>query len=510
MSDRSDRSDTSHNLLEALEIVKTFPGVRALDRVSFDLRRGEVHALVGENGAGKSTLMHVLGGVYQPDSGRVLLDGKEVSFTDPRSASLHGISVVFQELSLSDNLSIAENIFANRQPTGRAGLIDWGELHARTREILGLFDWDADPSTPLGDLSAPKKQVVEILKALSREPGVLILDEPTSSLTVHETEMLFRNIRRLRDAGLAIIYISHHLHEVFQLADRVTVLRDGKLVETCDIGDVTEDDLVRKMVGRELTDMYGRRTTPIGGERFRIVTAGPIRPMGPIGPVQDLSVKAGEIVGIAGLAGAGRTELARAIMGCEPFEGSIYLDGRRIAIRSPEDAVAHRIAYLTEERKVDGLFLEMAIRENCAAPRLREFAGRFGLMDDRAITDRAEDYRREFGIATPDAWQKVGLLSGGNQQKVLLAMWIGIRPLVLIADEPTRGVDVGARSEIYRLLRGLAAEGVAVVLISSDLPEVLGLSDRVLVMRTGSIVAEFPREEATEEKIIACASGLSR
>ena len=485
-------------ILEAREIVKTFPGVRALDRVSFDLRKGEVHALVGENGAGKSTLMHVLGGVYQPDSGRVLLDGHEVSFADPHSASLHGISVVFQELSLSDNLSIAENVFANRQPTRSAGLIDWGELHARTRDVLSLFDWDADPSTPLGELSAPKKQVVEILKALSRDPSVLILDEPTSSLTAHETEMLFRNIRRLREGGLSVIYISHHLSEVFELADRVTVLRDGKLVETCDIGDVTEDDLVRKMVGRELTDMYGRRTTPVGDERFRV--AG----------MTDLSVRSGEIVGIAGLAGAGRTELARAIIGCDGlYDGQVFLDGKQITIRSPEDAIANRIAYLSEDRKADGLFLDMAIRENCAAPRLREFAGRFGFMDDGAITERAEEYRREFGIATPDAWQKVGLLSGGNQQKVLLAMWIGIRPLVLIADEPTRGVDVGARSEIYRLLRGLAADGVAIILISSDLLEVVGLSDRVLVMRTGSIVAEFPREEATEEKIIACASGLT-
>ncbi len=499
-------------VLEAREIVKTFPGVRALDKVSFDLRKGEVHALVGENGAGKSTLMHVLGGVYQPDSGRVLLDGHEVSFADPHSASIHGISVVFQELSLSDNLSIAENIFANRQPTRGAGLIDWSELHARTREVLGLFDWDADPSTPLGELSAPKKQVVEILKALSRDPSVLILDEPTSSLTAHETELLFRNIRRLKESGLSVIYISHHLSEVFQLADRVTVLRDGRLVETCDIGDVTEDDLVRKMVGRELTDMYGRRTTPVGDERFRVTMSpvGPISPIGPIGPIPDLSVKAGEIVGIAGLAGAGRTELARAIIGCDGvYDGQIFLDGKQITIRSPEDAVRHRIAYLSEDRKADGLFLDMAIRENCAAPRLREFAGRFGFMDDRAITQRAENYRREFGIATPDSWQTVGLLSGGNQQKVLLAMWIGIRPLVLIADEPTRGVDVGARSEIYRLLRDLAADGVAIILISSDLIEVLGLSDRVLVMRTGSIVAEFPSEEATEEKIIACASGLT-
>ncbi len=487
-------------ILEATEITKTFPGVRALDRVSFDLRRGEVHALVGENGAGKSTLMHVLGGVYRPDSGRILLDGREVSFPDPHSACLHGVSVVFQELSLSDNLSIAENIFANRQPTRRWGMIDWADLHARTADVLRLFEWDIDPATPVGDLSAPKKQVVEILKALSRKPSVLILDEPTSSLAASETEMLFRNIRWLKAEGMSVIYISHHLSEVFELADRVTVLRDGKLVETCAITDVTEDDLVRKMVGRELTDMYGSRTSPIGEERIRI--------MGPMSPM--LSIRAGEILGIAGLAGAGRSELARAIIGCEPFDGRIYLDGREIAIRSPEDAVAHRIAYLSEDRKADGLFLDMAIRDNCAAPSLRSFATRLGLMDDRAVTERSCGFCGEFGIATPDVWQKVGLLSGGNQQKVLLAMWIGIKPLVLIADEPTRGVDVGARSEIYRMLRTLAAEGVAIMLISSDLPEVLGLSDRILVMRNGGIAAEFLREEATEERIIACAAGVNQ
>ncbi len=495
-------------VLEALDIVKTFPGVRALDRVSFELRAGEVHALVGENGAGKSTLMHILGGVYQPDSGRILVGGKEARFADPYDAAKHGISVVFQELSLSPNLSIAENIFANRQPTSFTGLIDWWDLYAHTDDVLRLFEWDADACTPVAQLSTAKRQVVEILKAISRKPSILILDEPTSSLTAVETEMLFKNIRRLKSEGMSIIYISHHLHEVFEIADRVTVLRDGKLVETCEIGDVTEESLVRKMVGRELTNMYGSRTNPLGEERFRLEVRSDRSDKSYMSDF-TLSVKAGEIVGVAGLAGAGRTELGRAIIGCEPLEGGrMYLDGEPITIRSPEDAVAHRIAYLSEDRKDDGLFLDMTIRDNCAAPSLRGLAGRLGLMDERAMTDFSEDFCDKFGIVTPSAWQKVGLLSGGNQQKVLLAMWIGIKPLLLIADEPTRGVDVGAKSEIYHMLRKLAAEGVSILMISSDLPEILGMSDRILVMRNGRFASEFTRDEATEEKIIASATGL--
>jgi ABC-type sugar transport system ATPase subunit len=524
-------------MLDAREITKTFPGVRALDRVSFDLRHGEVHALVGENGAGKSTLMHILGGVYQPDSGQLVLDGKPLIVADPHDAARHGISVVFQELSLSENLSIAENVFANSQPIGALNMIDWRELHRKTTEILAQFEWDIDPATPAGDLGTAKQQIVEIMKAVARNPRVLILDEPTSSLTAIDTRVLFANVRAMKARGVSVIYISHHLSEIFELADRVTVLRDGQLVETCAIGDVTEDDLVRKMVGRELVDMYGIRTAPTGKERFRIDNAELLRDnkelvrdmLSPQPIVRDMlsrmqvprtcsptddaisfSISAGEIVGLAGLAGAGRTELARAIFGAERMDsGRLSLDGEPLTIRSPEDAIAAGIAYLSEDRKGDGLFLDMSVRENCVAPSLREFAGRLGLMDDRAVAVRAEEYRERFGIVTPSVAQKVGFLSGGNQQKVLLAMWFGIRPRLLIADEPTRGVDVGAKCEIYHLLRELAADGVAILLISSDLPEVLGLSDRVLVMRNGQIAGGFARSDATEETIIACAAGVA-
>ena len=509
-------------VLEAREITKTFTGVRALDRVSFDLGHGEVHALVGENGAGKSTLMHILGGVYQPDSGQLFLDGKPLIVADPHDAARHGISVVFQELSLSENLSIAENVFANSQPVGALNMIDWRELRRRATEVLAMFEWDIDPGTLVGDLPTAKQQIVEVMKAVARNPRVLILDEPTSSLTAIDTQVLFANVRAMKARGLSVIYISHHLSEVFEIADRVTVLRDGQLVETCRVADVTEDDLVRKMVGRELVDMYGSRTTPIGEQRFRIDNAILPQPKLPLPSRERVGVRgeaalgisfcigAGEIVGLAGLAGAGRTELARAIFGAERMDtGQVSLDGEPLTIRSPEDAIAAGIAYLSEDRKGDGLFLDMSVRENCVAPSLKEFAGRLGLMDDGAAAVRAKEYRDRFGIVTPSIAQEVRFLSGGNQQKVLLAMWFGIRPRLLIADEPTRGVDVGAKCEIYHLLRELAASGVAILLISSDLPEVLGLSDRVLVMRNGRLAGEFARDQATEENIIACAAGVA-
>ena len=492
--------------LEVNGVVKTFPGVRALDGVDFDLKKGEVHALVGENGAGKSTLMHILGGVYQPEAGSISIEGQDVRLADPHDASKHGVAVVFQELSVSDNLSIAENIYANRQPVRFAGLVDWGRLYSMTTEQTELFGWEIDPATPVSELPNAQKQVVEILKAISQQPKVLILDEPTSSLTAVEVEMLFLNVRRLRDEGLSIIYISHHLSEIFEIADRVTVLRDGGKVETCAVKDVTEDDLVRKMVGRELVDMYGVRASAIGREYLRVENASL---KGNFEAV-SLSVKSGEIVGVAGLAGAGRTELARSIFGDPPPDsGYIYLDGEPITVRSPQEAIRHGIAYVSEDRKQEGLFLEMTVRENCAAPRLGDFTGRFGLIDEDSMTEFAENCRDKFRIATPSVWQHVGRLSGGNQQKTLLAMWTGAKPKLLIADEPTRGVDVGAKSEIYHLLRSLAAEGVAIIVISSDLLEILGLSDRVLVMRNGGLVAELAGEQATEEEIIAWATGLN-
>lgn len=491
-------------ILEARDIVKIFPGVRALDRVHLDLENREVHALVGENGAGKSTLMHILGGITKPDSGRILMEGRPIELRSAQDAARNRIAAVYQESALAQNLSIAENIFANRQPVRRFNLIDWGRLTGRTRELLKRFDLDLHPRTPVKHLTLARRQVVEILKAISLRPKVLLLDEPTSSLTAPEMELLFRNMEEMKGQGTSFIYISHHLPEIFRIADRVTVFRDGKYVDTLKTSDATERILVKLMVGRDLSNIYGQRKLGMGEEYFRVEGAWSEN-------FQDVSfsLRKGEILGLAGLVGAGRTELGRALFGVEPLErGRILLDGLPIRIRSTGEAIRMGIGYLTEDRKDQGLFLGMDVRANCIAPGLRRFANRLGWMNEGMINRYAEENCLRFNIITPGIAQPVRNLSGGNQQKVLLSMWIGMQPKVLIADEPTRGVDVGARSEIYRLLRDLASTGVGIVLISSDLMEILGLSDRILVMRQGRVAAQFSREQATEGKIIACAAGV--
>ncbi|MGD0091786.1 MAG: sugar ABC transporter ATP-binding protein [Planctomycetota bacterium] len=516
----TDTTDSDTPVLEARDIVKTFPGVSlSVVSVAATLRRGEVHALVGENGAGKSTLMNILAGVYQPDEGQILWHGQPVVMANPQQARERGVGVVFQELSLAPNLSVAENIFANRQPLrGCLDLIDWARLHEQTRDLLALFDLRIDPAELLGNLPVAQQQAVEILKALSTNPQVLILDEPTSSLTSVETRLLFENIRRLKKSATSFIYISHHLQEVFEIADRMTVLRDGQFVETCTAGSITEEDLVRKMVGRELRNVYGQRTTPLGPPCFRVENAVPrasrphaggtpaVRRFGGV----SFALREGEIVGLAGLVGAGRTELGRALFGAEPLEsGAVFIAEERVRLRSPAEAIRHRLGYQTEDRKQQGLFLRLGVAANCVAPSLRSFSNRLGLLHEGGLREFAERSRARFRIVCSGLDQPVGNLSGGNQQKVLLASWVGIGPKVLIVDEPTRGVDVGARSEIYALLRELAAGGVGIILISSDLQEILGLSDRVVVMRNGELVAEFPREQATEENIIAAAAGVT-
>lgn len=493
-------------VLELCEMVKTFPGVRALDGAHLDVRTGECHGLVGENGAGKSTLMNIAAGVCSPDSGTILIDGKPVAFDGPQEATRRGVAVVFQELSLSPNLSVAENVFANRQPTGPFNFIRWAELHRQTAEMLSLFELDVDPGTAVKRLPMAQRQVVEILKALSTKPRVVILDEPTSSLTALETRLLFKAIRRLKTDGVSFIYISHHLPEIFESTDRVTVMRDGRFVETFQTDAVTEDVLVRRMVGRELSAMFGGRVAETGAEYFRVEGASRGKEFRDV----SFGLKRGEIVGVAGLVGAGRTELGRALCGIEKLDsGTITLDGARLEFRSPADAIRHGVGYLTEDRKEQGLFQRMSVRDNCAAPSLRAFSGRCGWLNDSSIDDSASRHRATFSIATPSIHQSVGNLSGGNQQKVLLAMWMGIKPRVLVVDEPTRGIDVGARCDIYSRLRELATTGVGILMISSDLQEVLGLSDRVLVMRAGCLVADMPRPEASEEKIIALAAGVT-
>lgn len=501
-------------LLEAKGIVKTFPGVRALDSVDFTLRKGEVHALVGENGAGKSTLMLTLGGVYQPDAGTIFMEGQPLECRTPHDANLKGISIVYQELSLIPNLSIAENIYANRQPVRKNNFIDRKKMYEDTRKLLELFELDClDPAMPVSELSIANQQIVEILKAISFNPKVLILDEPTSSLTEPEIKQLFVNIGKLKQRGYSFIYISHHMVEIFEIADRVTVLRDGKHVSEAMVKDIDEDYLITNMVGRTITNMYGERdpSDTIGSPLFEVkhLTG---RKHGIRRKFEDVSfsIREGEIVGLAGLVGAGRTEAARAIIGADPKEsGDIYLEGRKLSIRSPKDAIKNRIGYLSEDRKTQGLITQFTIKENVVSNHLEDFSNNMGFIDDRAITEFAHKVKDDLKVATPSIHQLVRNLSGGNQQKVLLGTWFGIEPKVLIVDEPTRGVDVGVKSDIYHQLRKLAAQKVAILMISSDLPEILGVSDRIIVMQNGRIVGELPAGGATEEQVISLAAGAA-
>ena len=492
--------------LKAVDIVRTFPGVKALDGVQLSVRKGEVHALVGENGAGKSTLMNVLSGVLKPDSGKIYLDGEEIELHNPKDANEKGISIAHQEMSLIPGLSIAENIFANRQPTRKLSFINSKELNDMTKVLLDKFDMGyIDPNTLVKKLSVGQRQIIEILKAISANPKLLILDEPTSSLTEAEGKELFENIRKLKAEGMSIIYISHHMEEIFELADAVTVFRDGKYICDARVSDIDENYLVSKMVGREISNVYGERTVDFSDEV--IFEAKNLTTRGRFNDV-SFQVKKGEIVGMYGLVGAGRSETARAIVGIDKLEkGEIFVNGQKVVVKSVSSAIKNGIGYLSEDRKDDGLFLEMPIRDNLVANHLYDFANG-GMMNNKMIEEFGENARKEFNIVCSSLDQKIGNLSGGNQQKVLCGMWFGIKPNFLILDEPTRGVDIGAKSEIYSLIRDLAAQGVSVLVISSDLPEVLGISDRIIVMKEGSVVGELSRSEFTEESVVAAAAGI--
>jgi len=493
-------------ILEARGITKVFPGVYALDKVDLRVKRGEVHAVVGENGAGKSTLMLILGGIYRPDGGELYVDGQKVQFDSAHDANQKGIGVVYQELSLAQNLTVAENIFANRQPVRRLNLIDQKLLYKKAEEMLALANAGAiKPDMLVKDLSVANQQVVEILKAMSFNPKVLILDEPTSSLTSTEVNQLFKNIRKLKEQGVAIIYISHHLQELFEVADTVTILRDGTHVFSGALNEVDEEFIITKMVGRKIENIYGRRDEQekIGAKLFEA------KGLNKKAVFTDISfhINSGEIVGFAGLVGAGRTEVGRAIFGAEPPDsGIITLDGEELHIKNPYQAIARRIGYMSEDRKAQGLYLNFALAENLVANRLGDFSPA-GFMNTGLIEENANASVKDFRIATPGIYQIVNNLSGGNQQKVLLGAWFGIKPRLLIVDEPTRGVDVGARNEIYELLRKLAGTGIAVMVISSDLSEILGISDRIYVMKDGTISGELTREEATEDKVLTLALG---
>ncbi|MCS6773948.1 MAG: sugar ABC transporter ATP-binding protein [Anaerolineae bacterium] len=495
----------SEPVIELRGISKRFPGVQALDNVSFDVREGEVHALLGENGAGKSTLIKILTGAYQADGGQIFLRGKPVTIPDTRHGLKLGIAAIYQELSLYPDLSVAENIFMGHHPSLRGGLVNWRQMEQRARAILHELDADdLDVSRPVRGLSVGNQQRVEIAKALSHDARILIMDEPTAALTKHDVDQLFAIVRRLRERGVAVVYITHRLEEVFLLADRVTVLRDGRVVgETLDVSKTSQAELIRMMVGRTLDTLFPKTPAQPGEVVLEVRNLCYGRTTRKV----NFILRQGEIVGLAGLVGAGRSELAQVIFGVTPAEsGEIRVNGRPVSIRSPREAMALGIAYVPEDRKNQGLLLRMNVRENTALAVLRQLL-RYGFIDYAAEDRLAKEYVEQLQIRTPSLLQQVVNLSGGNQQKVVLAKWLATKPKVLILDEPTRGIDVGAKAEIHRLMNALAQQGMAILMISSELPEILGMSDRVLVMRQGTIVAELDRAQATQEAVVAAAMG---
>ncbi|MDR6539226.1 sugar ABC transporter ATP-binding protein [Variovorax soli] len=488
------------------DLCKSFAGVRALDTAQFDLLPGEVHALMGENGAGKSTLMKVLAGVYSKDSGEVRIDGQPVDIASPRAAQALGIGIIHQELNLMNHLSAAQNIFIGREPRGRFGLfIDEDAMRTEAERIFARMNLRLDPHTPVGELTVARQQMVEIAKALSFDSRVLIMDEPTAALNNEEVADLFRIIGQLKSQGVAIVYISHKMDELKRIADRVTVMRDGQYIATVPMAGTPMDSLIAMMVGRQLTEVENDfPDTPSGHEvvlEARGITRG--------GVVRDASfvLRRGEILGFAGLMGAGRTELARAVFGADAIDaGEVFVRGRKVSIKSPEDAVRHGIGYLSEDRKHFGLATGMDVETNIALPSMKKFLSMGVFIDQAAIEAAGERYVKQLGIKTPSVRQQVRLLSGGNQQKIVIAKWLLRDCSVLFFDEPTRGIDVGAKAEIYRLLNELAAEGKAIVIISSELPEILRMSHRVLVMCEGRITGELAGREASQEKIMQLAT----
>ncbi|BER92327.1 MAG: ribose transport system ATP-binding protein [Candidatus Atribacteria bacterium] len=494
----------SENVILRFEKVsKRFPGVLALDEVSFDVKQGEVHALVGENGAGKSTLIKIVTGVHRRTSGEIYYEGKPVDFHTPHEALARGIAAIYQEFNLIPALTVAENIFMGHHFLTPRGLVDWTRMRQEAKKLLDFLDVDIDVDAKVRDLGVAKKQVVEIAKALSLNARILIMDEPTATLAQKEIETLFRIIRFLKEKGVTIIYISHRLEEIFKICDRVTVLRDGKHIATRNLEEISMEDIIRMMVGRNITNKFPRIPHAPGEEVLRV--EGLTRH----GVLENISfsLRRGEILGIAGMVGSGRTELLRAIYGVDPIDkGEIYIRGERVQISSPVEAINLGIALLPEERKTQGLVLLLSVLDNIGLPVLPQVSKR-GFVDDQRLLEIGEEMVKQMNIKTPSLYQKVMFLSGGNQQKVVLGKWFARNCDIYLFDEPTRGIDVGAKVEIYHLMNKLIEKKVGIIMVSSELPEILGMSDRILVMREGRIVGELNREEATQEAILSLAVG---
>ena len=495
-------ASTSNYILQMHNIVKDYPGVRALDNVTLEILQGEVHALVGENGAGKSTLIKILAGAIEKDAGEIRFEGMPAALDTPYEAQQLGISVIYQEFNLVPALTVVENIFLGREVTkSKLGLVDKRWEVKQAEEFLQRIKLQLDPKTPIHRLSIAQRQMVEIAKALSLDAKLIAMDEPSATLTLTELENLFTLIRRLQAEGVSIIYISHRLEEIFDIAERVTVLRDGLWVDTCSVSEVNRDNIIEMMVGRKLTEEFPRRNVTIGEELLSV--EGLTRK----NVLHDISftLRAGEVLALTGLVGSGRTEVARAIFGADRLDsGKIYLRGKECSIHSPIDAIKNGVSLLTEDRKLQGLVLGMMVRENISLPNLLSLA-RFGVVQRKRENHIADQYIQELRIRTPTREQITRNLSGGNQQKVVLSKWLFTDAKVMIFDEPTRGIDVGAKVEIYNLINELAARGVGILMISSELSEVLGMSDRILVMREGHISGELKTAEATQTKIMSYA-----
>ncbi len=492
-------------MLKMNNISKSFPGVNALHDVSIEVHKGEVLALLGENGAGKSTLMKILSGVYAKDEGEIFIEGEKVLIRDVKQAENLGVAIIHQELSVLQNLTVSENLFlGNEKFSSFTRRINKRAMRERTVNFLEQIGSKVDPDDLVRDINVGDMQLLEIVKAISKNSRIIVMDEPTTALTEVETKNLFRVIKKLKEKGIAIIYISHRMDEIYEICDRVTVLRDGKLVGSSKVSDISREQLITMMVGRKLEEQF-----PFEKTKDKKISL-EVKNLEVKDLLKNISFKAmsGEVLGFAGLMGAGRTELAKAVIGeIKKDSGEIFLEGKKILIKNPKDAISRGICYLSEDRKKEGLVLGLSVRENITLPSLKKFERDIARVSKRKEKNEVEEYIRMLSIKTPGAEQKVKNLSGGNQQKVIIAKWLMTSPKVLIIDEPTKGIDVGAKKEIYLLINKLKAEGKAIIMISSDMPELLGICDRIIVMHQGEIKGELQREEATQESIMNLAIG---